>query len=278
MLNVIRMEFDRMLHMKSLYIVLICCAAIVAFGGFITSENIKYKMENATTEQTIDENGNAVIIHQQNQQKLTLDDLGVTITSEMESNIGMIIMFCAIFGGIYIGNLYKRGYIKNLISAVRHRWYLPVAKMAPLAVVTLVYEIVVCLVSSISMLIFFPDIKFGSSKEFFELFFMTYLLMLSFNAITILFSELTRGKTTIIIYSVLISTGFIDGICSLINLVALKKLDLTITIQKYLVSNQIVTLNTKYLHDNLTFLIIFALITLVLYNVISSYIVTKRDV
>lgn len=166
MLNMMKMDFYRMLRTKAMYIVwLFMVVAVVASSVLLKDEYTDPEIQQQNYEETGTDNVNLgmnVRLPTNPHEKISLYDVAY-------ANIQgkFFTLFVVIFAVIFATADLNSGYIKNFGGQVRKRWMLVLSKGIVLGVYTVMTMILFLMVQAASNLLFFGYIELGPARMFF---------------------------------------------------------------------------------------------------------------
>lgn len=284
MLNIIKMNFYRMVRTKSTWnilIILFAFSVLVTFMNFWEAKDPKIQEAKNKQEAQAEQQEDNVTIG------IQMNPLGDSREGQQEPYLlervcadlstGIIPLFIAIFAVLFLHGEEKHGFIKNLIGKTKTRWSLYVAKNIVVFAFSGLSLLVYSLGVIISGLFFFPEAAFGFPMLGKTLIYMLVMWMLhgAFGCAAGCLITMTRSTAASITISMFVAMGVIVNLSYYVN----KFLPwLKINLMQYqLVSNiQGILYNSPA--KALLFAAAVAVVYLVLYNVIGSVWTEKRDV
>lgn len=293
MLNLIRMNLYRMLHTKSIFIVLLIGTAFGALAAYMSS----VEMEEAP-------NGVGLTLEYQDG-STAADDLksgfeagasdadvnfGIyTDVPELEDGKpapfmkyfcsdmagGILLIFITIATVLYINGEEKSGFVKNIAGQTKHKCNIFISKLIVMIGYLLVSMVLYAAAEYAALMIFYNgDMEFcgdilGEALKYIGIEFILYIAFISGLAmLTTIFKNTTIGITV----GILASCGFANILTGLIN----KLID--VDISKYLVVNNINSVSFGAENKTLILAIIVGIVFNIVYNVAGTMWFTKRDV
>lgn len=192
MLNMIKMDFYRMLHMKSLYVIWIVMIAAVFFSTSMSVLDYEYIMEEEQ-EEFVEEPGTvnfglAVSIPTEAGEKVTVFD---QVYANLQSKF--IAIFMLIFTVIFSSADLSSGYIKNIGGQVKNRGKLIFSKAIALLGYTVGTMLLYLIFQIITQKIYFGYLEWGNTTAFLKYFgtqtVLYYALLLIGMAIAIILNS-----------------------------------------------------------------------------------------
>lgn len=293
MLNVTRMNLYRLIKSKETYITLGIFAAFVIFTiiiltiGVKNPEQVTVKPEQNSVEFELNyKSPDEVYKDSQSEENIGLsisesalleDTSLLRLTLELFKG-GFFLIFTGIFTVIFVCDETSTGFIKNIAGTVKRRWYLVIGQIVPLAVFLLAEILIAELLSLIGGKLFIPNFTIGNLSSLFGFLFLQFLLQLAFAVLSMFFVYVTKNKATISIIAVCCFSAGLGGLATGFIEQTLQKIGVSLNLSSYLIVNNVQGLRfpiekQKYFH------IIFIFLAAVLvYNIISSIIISKRDI
>ena len=204
----------------------------------------------------------------------------VTLTSDF---ISMSCIFCAIFAACFVGNFYKDGFCKNVVSHVTNRYYFQASR----AVCILVYTAVIVFLATAASLtvssVVIDNFKFIYMKEFIKYLIGQYGLLCCIGLLSAFLTELTGSKIPSITYIILSSSNIVTSIISVLNQKLSDWTSNDIVIEDYFPSlyqsNFIINVpDVSQNNSTLIHAVILSLVFFVIYNVAGAVLISKRDI
>ena len=272
MLNIIKMDLLRMKKSKSTFVTLLILVMMTVFTIYI----FKIESEGAFGEYT----------QEQMQQEDNNQNLGITMSLEESGlnaanvilamfNSGTMLLFTGIFVVVFVMAESSTGFIKNIASSVRHRWYLIISKNIVLAVYVLVEAVLVLGISTICCKLFLPETAVGFTKAFWVALGLQYLLHVGFAFLGICLATITNSKVLGIILCICLSSGMGTMLISYVDQLLESA---NVKVSKYLLTSNVTSLTEQSANVVMWRILLVVFGAFVVYNVISSIVVEKRDI
>lgn len=278
MLNVIRMEIMRMFKTRSFYITI---AIGVIFAGLMLvsltpSMNKFYDGISDEINETLyqSENAEAYI-----SMEIAYSDTACP-SNICGSFVAVASMFISIFAACFVGEFYKNGFCKNVINTVKHRYYFQVARAICMiiyaAIILAINTIVTCGLAATLVHRF----EFTYMKDFALYLLGEYCLTAVMGIAAAFFTELFRSKIPAIVYVVLSTSSLMVTIISAIDSKLGQLLSTEVYIEDYLVSTYQLNFYGDLPMENNAVIhaLVLSFAFFVVYNILGSILVTKRDI
>lgn len=292
-----------MRHMKSTYIIVVVLILLMFLNNFIYLKVDLYSILGLTRTDvdTIQEAGTEAEAYEDSFMSGFNAGMEATTTEEADVNIlgegiyyyddvatlfvadisGLVIpMLLAIFTGLYIGSIYRTGLDKNLMAYNRKRGVLLAARFAVIVIYTLVLQILTWLFAALSMALMGESVRWGIDKAFVIYSVVVFLLTVAFTQMVCLFTTLTRSKAAGITLGIILSTGVLSTVMSVVTLMLQTKfgLDEDFSLGNYTITMNIAGLNLNSDGHFVLRAIIVAVVYFAVSYAINLLIVKKRDV
>lgn len=272
MLNVMKMDLERMKRTKSMYVILLIFAAIAVLNVFML--NLDHTMEEdgfeIGQEQVQQEMINIGITVQHEGEQITLASAMIAMCTS-----GFMLLFTGIFTALFVVGESSTGYIKNIASCVRGRWKLILSKNIVIITFVILEFVVLLLGTAIGILLFIEEPSFGVTKEMLVVIGLQGVLHMGFAVFGVFVATLLRSKAMSMIVLIMASTGFGILLVSIVDQLLNK---MNITISNYLLSHNVMILNTIPTNDVIRRIFLVFFIAILVYNVCSGIIMEKRDI
>lgn len=283
MFNVIRMELVRMFKTRSFYITIAVCALFMTGMLYILSPVMNQAFEASEGQST------SAVVSQETEDGWTvamnIADTSVACPNNVCSSfISYCVLFVVIFIACFVGEFYKNGFCKNVLGKVRHKYYFQAAKLACVMVYTAIIMSVTVTVSLITANCLINSFEFVYMKEFAMFLLGEYCLLSVIGLASAFITELSGSKIPAIIYIVLCSTNIIASLVGAANDKLSELLSTEILIEDYLPSlyqlkfQTEIPSNSFMENSNLIRALVLSFVAFVVYNIIGSVLITKRDV
>ncbi|MCR5116149.1 MAG: hypothetical protein K6A97_01430 [Lachnospiraceae bacterium] len=279
MLNLIKMNMYRLLKSKNFISLLVMI--FLAFA--ITKVQLMVVSGVATIEtSTIDENGN-VVYEEIEPTKQELDSSFTVMNLFTGFGYEICSLFVSIFAIVYCENERKNGFVKNLSVTKKEKPLVFAAKLAPVAVYTVLLLISVFLGTWIATLSF-KEISFGEVVPTLKFIGIETVLITAFGMFSMALYELFRKNVPAIIFGTFTAIGLTGQIVTLIQF-GLNKLGLLsdslcekFILSDYFLSTRIGALSVSDLSGGKVSSIVIGVAGLALYIVAGMALYGKKDV
>lgn len=278
MLNMLKMDLYRMLHTKSLYVIWIILAMLLAFNTYFNTLDIEYPVEEQQT--AVDEFSEGLnvgmtmgMLPSETGENITVFDM---IYSNMQSRT--IALFLVLFAVMFSTADMTSGYIKNIAGQVRNRVHLILSKAVSLTIYSVITIAGSILLQALANRVFFGYLEWGDLKAFagyvgvqtllhcaFVLSVMTIAIVLKHNVWSMVIAICLCMNVALVLY---------NGIDKLIHALGNKDFQLS----KYTVTGNISLLSMHPGDSVYMIALVTALVFLVAMPAISGYVFKKRDV
>ena len=294
MLNVIKMEINRLFRSKGLYITLGICAGVVAL--FILGLGALYNFTAelpVASDMTVssgdaseimavsDGDFNAGVTVSGDNSTLSPKPNPVSFCSSIVS--GMCLLFVVIYTASFVHAFYKDGYSKNVIGCVKYRYYFQISKTVCVAAISAVFLAAASVAAMLTAVIVVRNFAFEQMGLYFMFLLGEFFLLNAVGLLAAFLTELTLGKVTAIVYILLALTNLVNLILSVVNSKLSNLFNAEVDISNIFPS---LYHSSFYISDtdraanggNLAHAILLSLVFIVIYNAAGAYLITKRDV
>lgn len=215
MFRLIKMDLHRLVHSTSTWVTMAFVVMLAVFCVCMTNsdiENMKNKPQPVETE----ERGIGIYVSADPEWATGKMEAGSIISTEMRS--GLLALLCVIFTALFCNAEQKNGFIKNIAGQFPKRGQLVASRFVVIAVHVLVMVLVfsACTVAT-GLLLWGSRMYMGSVASLFAFLGTQYLLHLGFVALIMFFSILTRSTAFSMTAGILVCTGLLVPIYSIIN-------------------------------------------------------------
>ena len=269
MLNAIRMELFRLRKSLSFYVILFILILVTLRTVFILNENLSFlehKTEHSQTQITKAEKDLSRILSLDmdslitNGNKITLSDVLPAIFSPM------FLVINAIFMVLYVCHENNSGFIKNIVNSVGRKWYLIISKVAAFSLYLFVVFVLQLIIAGIGLSIGLENFSLKISWELFGYLALLYLLYVAFAVFSVMVTTALKNTAFSMIIIILDCFGIFAAIDPLKEL------------SKYFISINILSFSAKSTSATCIRMLFVSLLSILLYNAISYYIIEKRDI
>lgn len=305
-----RSELYRALRMKSTYILLACMLAVVLMTTFILT-TVNYSSFVTVSDdqlQEMNEGGfsldaleagmqvgqeagaNSYYYQEQSAEGGNVDielyGMGLFYDADLsrlfeENAKGMYdALMSVIFIALFIGSAYKVGFDKNLIMANTNRSLLALARFCVVALYDALLLLVMFLSTLLSDVLFTGSVSMTWDGRFVRYFIATYFLLLSFSAVVMTITTVTRSVIAGNTIGIFMSCGTVSFACAIADHILINYFGVSgdFRLVNFTLSQNITVLGTASDDKVFTRAVICGLVYLIL-SIVSSYIVTeKRDI
>lgn len=259
MLNILNMEFTRLLKSKCTYIILVL-AFVLSMLTPATFKLIEIMENSLSEEYSVSEEMNEEDISMEDIEAMEeeikameeetesfsiLGEMEMTIFNMVEANIAgcNILLLVTIFAVIFINGELKNGYIKNLTGYAFKRSKLVAANIIIVAIFT-IFALITCFISTIGITaLLFSDVEMGEFDEFIKIFGTQTLLHISFAFFVSSLTYFVRSSVMPMIVGISLASGMGGLIYQLISLAINKGFDLEkeFKLEKFTLSGNVMT-------------------------------------
>ncbi len=223
MFNLIKMDFYRMMHSVSTWVILTFTVLLAVFAVSMTDSDIQSMAENPQyiqeQQEEIDGNEDRSIGIYTTADPEWVDgkiEVGDILSTEISS--GLLLLLCIIFAAIFVSAEQKNGYVKNIAGQFPNRGMLVLSKLAALAVQVLLMLVVFAAVAALTGLALWGDrFYLGSESSLLQCLGVQYLLHLGFAALILFLTILSRSSAFSMVVGLLACVGTLIPVYSLIN-------------------------------------------------------------
>ncbi|MFG6378490.1 MAG: hypothetical protein K1W19_09290 [Lachnospiraceae bacterium] len=281
MINLIRMDLYRMLHTASTWILIgvISLFAIISF--YMGTVDQKLMEETGERNQLVikgeDEEGMQFGItvntpyHEDGSEAAYLE----YVCADLQS--GILLIFISIFAVVYVNAEEKSGFVKNIAGQFSNRFWMYLSKNVVVSLFVLMAMITYMIMQIFGVLIWHRGAPFGidMAGEALRYGVIQWLLMSAFAAGIVLITTLIKSTAIGITIGMMISCGF-----SQIFLGFYYKIfqNTKLHVEEYLITNNIKTIVYNSSMNRFLQAILVGAVFLLVYNIIGSVVMQKRDV
>ncbi len=223
MFNLIKMDFYRMLHSVSTWVILAITVVLAVFAVSMTETDIQAMTEDPqyANEQQGEVDGNEDrmigISTTANPEWVDGDiEAGELISTQVSS--GLLVLLCVIFTAMFASAEQKNGYVKNIAGQLPNRGMLALSKLAVLAVQLCFLLAVFALVTALTgALLWGGRFYLGSVFSLLRFLGVQYLLHLGFASVILFLSILSRSSAFSMVVGLLAGMGTLVPIYSMVN-------------------------------------------------------------
>lgn len=284
MMNLIKMDLFRLFKSKNTYMTLLF---VIVFTGILFAMSASLSSMEQPTDGS--QNMMATEISSQEAEAIKRGESGVgfvlnEFTSETPMTLEKLLAsflssgFFLIFSGIFITNVvcdkYKCGFQKNLNTYGKKKWQIVVSENVSLFVFATMQIILVVITLLIISMFYFDSFSVDSWFNVIRYIGMHILMHYAFATLIMCFAELLRGKIVCITLSCLFSMG-IGGL-------VMNKLDSIFEFENFSFAKSIMDYHVKLMPFDFDaelwgHAICIVIFSMIVYNAISSLIVSHRD-
>lgn len=284
MMNLIKMDLFRLFKSKNTYMTLLF---VIVFTGILFAMSASFGSMTEAPEGS--KNAMATEISTEQAQAMKRGEAGIGfVMSEFTSETPMTLEklltsflssgFFLIFSGIFITNVvcdkYKCGFQKNLNTYGKKKWQIILSENVSLFVFAAMQIILVVITSLIISVLYFDDFSVSNWVYIIRYIGMHILMHYAFATLIMCFAELLRGKIVCITLSCLFSMG-IGGL-------VMNKLDSIFEFENFSFAKSIMDYHVKLMPFDFDaelwgHAICIVIFSMIVYNAISSLIVSHRD-
>ncbi len=286
MFNLIRMNIYRMLHMKSIKIILIVMTLFAILNVYMccremddyTEEELALMYEEQTAG-AVEFNDGKIEMNFGITNNPPVTESGVKMTGlgNFTTDLASCVMlvFTTIAATLFFNSEEKHGFVKNVAGQVRHKYNIYLSKVIVMAMYLLISFILYFLADAAAVALF-ADGGFvmadGSIKRYVMLIGIQFILSLAHVSGIGLLATLTKSNAVTISFGLLFVMGFSSIAGNFIYMVS------DVNISKYLVICNIKSVVMEAGNKILVMALVVGFIYTIVYNVIGSIWFTKRDV
>lgn len=282
MFNLIRMNLYRMFHTGSTWILMAVICGFSLFSAYMAvqdQELMREELENRTAAEEVQEEESGqmfgiylqVPFYENGREPAFLE----YICSDLQS--GILLIFLSVFTVIFINGESKSGFAKNIAGQISNRFTLYLSKIAAVMVFVFMAMLGDILMQFTGFLIWHHGAPFGMDilGKVLRYIVIQFMLLSAFASGLALITTLIKSTAVSTTFALLVSCGF-----GQIFMGFFYKLfgDISIKPEKYFITNNVKSI----VYDSSTELLgraaVIAVVFLVIYNVLGSIWVQRRDV
>lgn len=279
MLNLIRMNFYRMSHSVSTWVILI---TMVVFMGLTVVTNCVLMKNLVNSDGTMKIESSESITEEstttENTAEMVAEAYGhkITINSRFQAGVqgGDLLIFLAIFTVIFVHAEEKNGFIKNIACRTKHKWDIFLAKLPVIACYTLVCILLYFVLNTVIMKIWFPHFELGIEAKTFVIFGLELLLYFGYMALCSMLIVVSKNSAIGMTFSLIPIFGIGMIVIKLLNFLIKHDVDLN----KYTLIGNLASISTEFANSDLVRALIVAVVWFVIWIAISMLTTEKRDV
>lgn len=290
MLNTLKMQLYWMLRSLKPWILMIICVAFSAFMTYtifmetdmLRDEQYKEQLETAEEVTEGASIGIQVDISQFEEFKNETAYKYESLVSNIFSS-GFVSLMTVIFAVTVAMAEFKNGYVKNLVCAMKKRWYLPVSK----AIAVTMYVIIMVIASALGIIITSMIIsavsdggfaEFGSAAALFKIIGMQSVLHIALSLFFMAVMIVTRSTVISIIFGVCSSTNLTYSVITIVDSFIERFFSKEVRLEDYIVSAQIMNCSADMDKDFVVKAVIIAVCFTAAAIAGSVLAVEKRDI
>ncbi|MGF3067399.1 hypothetical protein [Facklamia sp. P12934] len=273
MVNFIRFDSYKLLHMKATWITLLILSLIfslLTYGGYVTTHKSYEDYQLSMTSKETNEEGNfkLEIKSMQEGEILTEEEYETSIQEEKKAyrfsdsliaNYSLSLLFVYILSAVFIESDFSSGYLKNMLAIKGAKWKWMTSKLFVALLIFFIFQ-VVCIAFSVLMAGVTGQLELPIYwQDHLALLLPQALMYLIIMSVTVTLSLLLQSKAAIIVLACLVGTGFHNQIIGFIGDIV--GLDLT----KQLFSNKLMSMGPNYSEQAMSVVSMGVVYLLVLY-------------
>lgn len=281
MLNILKMDFYRMIHTKSMYIIWIILTGMLLFTTYLNASEWESMQEYTAQEQQIVElvSDDTVNI---GMEVMLPTELGekVTVYDQIYSNMRakFFALFMVLFTVLFSTADVTSGYVKNIAGQVKDRSNLVISKAVVLIVFTVITMLGIILVQAIANRLFYGYLEWGSIRDFAGYTGMQMLLHCALVLVVMTLAIILKNNVWSIVIAVCLcmnlSVVLYSGIDKLLHGMGFKDFQLC----KYTLTGNIELLSMNLGGKGYVTAFATGLVFLITMPVLSGYVFKKRDI
>ncbi len=291
MLNVLRMEWYRMLKSKATWVTLIIFTAIFSiltipsalmFGDSDLSKSFQKALGIESAEEIVIEEGGFVLTADGD--RISAGDLEELMQVRVSDEIGLyfqnngFVLFIAIFMGIFATGHTVTGFSKNIAGNTR-KWQLVLSDF----LMSLTYSIITVAIGAavfiLALNLAYEHLVIGNAGRMIAYLLIYVLLNTAFGMLSTLIATLTRNRAIAITAPLVWVCMLATLIYELVNMVVVNKLDVKdFTIYHYLPYGNMYTLDVTSSNEHFVSAAVSAVIVMIVCAGISILVGRKQDV
>lgn len=217
MFNLIKMDLHRLVRTAAVWIILAFVVGAAVFSVVMTDSDIQLmKEETHTAAEESEQRTIGIYVSADPKWADGTIEAGGVISAELRS--GLLSILCVIFTAIFAGAEQKNGYIKNIAGLFPRRGSLAAAKGIVISIWVLVMMLVFAAAAAAAgILLWGKEFYLESAAEFLKFLGAQYIFHLELSMLILLFSMLTRSTAFSMTAGILICSGILVPVYSLIN-------------------------------------------------------------
>ncbi len=288
MINLTKMNIYRMLHMKSMYIVLFCLLAFGAFGAYVSNLEISGKLDQIA--QQAEEEETQILAGVEISKEPETSGFGINVerpVSDGNSQLdfqeyfcadissGLMLIFFSIATALFVYAEEKTGFVKNISGQTRHKAYIYLSKLGALLLYYLISMVFYGILLFIMLKYFHgSELAFGMEHagRAFRTVSLQFLLHTAFASGLVMLVTICKSTTIAITIGILSACGFGTIITNGLN--QLLNLDLS----GWMVSRNVQLAGFNASRGDMSHALTAGILFLILYNVAGTYWFVKKDV
>lgn len=268
-MNLVRMNLYRFVRTKAVYVLLIITVLIT---GLIILDQKNMTEEAWEAEQELLQEAGISEEDADERVGINLGSSRITSVSAMtEATVGsgMILVFTGIFASLFSNAERNGGYLKNLNSCAQNKGQIFIAKGAPVAVFALINMLIVPLTAAVLGL----DVTSILSKEFLLYIVIQWLLHSAYGIFVLTVMEVSRSLVAGMLVGIFLGMG--------VGVMLLGFIENVVRVNGLISSHMLVYVVRALMMENVMSSLLTALLTgiisFVLYWVVGTLIIKKRD-
>ncbi|MBQ4271436.1 MAG: ABC transporter permease [Clostridiales bacterium] len=155
------------------------------------------------------------------------------------------ILLLAIFTGLFVGDVYSTGVMKNITIGNRKRGLLFTSRMTVIAIYSFLFHVVTYIWTLICVALMAESVKLNADGAFFKYFFFSWIITFAFCLVVAAVTTLTRSKAAGITVGVILASGLLTMAISIANMILVRKfgLDDSFSLANYTLTQNLAVLN-----------------------------------
>lgn len=244
MLNMIRMDFYRMIKTKSFYMVLLVFLVMTAISTVlckteledakIQQSNYESTLEQADTQTQTTNVGISVILPTKPGEKASVYDMFYANVQGKE-----VALFLVIFAVMFSLADFKSGFIKNIGGQARKRFYLIASKTIVLTMFTVILFVLFLLFQALCNQVILGYLKWGDTGDLLTYFGTEIVLHAAFAIFIMALSIIIQSNAASMILAIVLSIDLAVILYSMFDRFVQKHADVDFHIMDYLVTGKI---------------------------------------
>lgn len=275
MLNLLRMNLYRMLHARSMWVLLILTVSLSVFSAIMSTvsfEQVKEQKMQVQEEATEGTGSFGIYIQTPESETGEAPPFLRFYTADLASGFLLIMLIIAVV--LFVNGEDKSGFVKNIAGQTKNKYQLYLSKTIILAGYTLLNMLAYGVGQYVTLKLYYPNMVFGAAlfSESLLLFGMDFLLYMAFVSGLIMLTSVFRNSAVGITAGMLTACGFGRIISGFVEKI------FQLDINPYFIISNINSMQNGVASKNILTAFLCGAAFFLLYNFLGAILFQKRDI